>query len=309
MKKLMMVGIKKVKNEVKAYRMVDVEKNTVKDYTKVSLLKKLAENKLEIINMKLENQETLNVLGKGESAYGVVGETNAFVVLSKVMNNAIVTYYEIADTCGNVFKVRPYELSNLLGVYKMANGIIEADKENICPSPFNTNYFVKQLGDSVAIRREKAMALTKELQKANVLATGLVAISKNQSPTQFLVTANGLTGWMNTHPGTGYYNRLLPQKFKLNNLEYNGNCQSVNPSNGCRESYDGLKVTSHVETIFQLSDRKVDFEIDYVSSYDTLGEGEFYTDYAYYVHFNALKVRVYVKKDGTIGKTSVYKID
>lgn len=305
MNKYMMVGRL---NNGKGYRVLNVENKTVTDFSTEEIVKLLNSGETKILNLEINNNGDV-VCPHDINNYGIVGKSNAFVVVSKkIMDASIVdgTLFEIADVNGLVKSYYQSDAVNLSDFYEFANASVNI-RENTIRCLANSKIYTQSVLSSDE-RKARATAFIKELQRSNIKVVAHETPYKNESPKRYALNVLGRIGHITTAPGTESFNKSIVEKLNFEHVSIDGNCRFIQPTYGYMESYYGWRTDSSQVT--KLPD--AEFTISSIAFYgDDFLDGEKYRkrDYAYCVHVKSVGAYVYVLENDKIGQIRLYKLD
>lgn len=306
MKNYMMIGRLKEKNEYIGYRILEIDSKKVLDLDNSEILHMLKNEDTSILNLEINDCNNIFCPHNIEK-YGVVGESNAFVIISKqVINASLVdgTIFEISDTNGLVKKYYQSDAINLQDFYEFANVKVNISKSIIEYLPNSKIYLISAISEEE--RKLKVISFVKELMNTGIQVTYHETPYKNESPNKFALSALGRTGYIITNPGTESFNKTIVDKLKFNNVSLNSNCKYIQPTYGYTDSYCGWSTNS--PEINKLP--AYEFSIAPISFYgqDFLN-GKKYSkdDYAYSIHVKFLQAYVYILKNNKIGRITLCK--
>lgn len=303
---MMMVG--RLNEENKGYRVLNVENKTVTDFSTEEIVKLLSSGETNILNLEVNNNGEL-VCPHDINKYGVVGKSNAFVVVSKKIIDASIVdgiSFEIADVNGLVKTYYQSEAVNLSDFYEFANASVNI-RENTIRCLANSKIYTQSVLSSDE-RRARATAFIKELQRSNIKVVAHETPYKSESPKKYALNFLGRTGRISTAPGTESFNKNIVVKLNFEDVSINGNCRFIQPTYGYMESYYGWNTNS--SPVAKLPD--AEFIISPIAFYgdDFLDDDKYRkNDYAYCVHIKSLGAYVYVLENNKIGQIRLYKLD
>lgn len=306
MKNLMMVGRILNNGELEKFRMVDVLTKEVLDLDKGEIKKMLQEETAKIPNLELNSNGEI-ACPHDINKYGIVGKTNAFVVISKkIIDGAIVDgiSFEISDVNGLVKTYFQSDAANLDDFYNFANVRVRIGDNLISTLPNSNIFIIEAL--SKEERMARATSFVKELQKSKIEVVAQQMPYKHESSNKFALSVLGRIGRINTMPGQESFNKKIINALNFNNASLDGNCKFIQPTHGYTDSYIGWK--SNSKQVTELP--KAEFIIDDIDCYgdDFLNDENYNkSDYLYCVNLKFLNTYVYVLKNSKIGKVRVLK--
>lgn len=306
MKNLMMVGRILEKEQFVKARLVDVISKEVLDLGKDEIAKLLKDEEVRILNLKLNSNDEV-ICPHNIDRYGIVGKSNAFVVLLKKIvdaSNINGIIFEIADTNGFVKSYYQTEATELDGFYKFANVRVDTVNRKINAMADSLIYVKESM--NAEEREVKAISFVKELQRSKIDVVYHKIPFKHESPRDFGVKSLGRVGRIETAPGTEGFNKNILEALNFNNTIADSNCKFIQPTHGYTDSFIGWKTNSNQVTELP----NPEFTIDYISTYgdDFLNDDTYKkSDYSYCVDVKFLNTYVYVLKNSKIGKVRVMK--
>lgn len=306
MKNLMMVGRIIENGELKKFRVVDVVSKEVLDLSKQEIAKSLNEGEIKIPNLKLDSNGDV-ICPHDINKYGIVGQSNAFVVIiKKIIDAANIDgiSFEISDVNGLVKNYFQSDAVNLNGFYRFANVHVDTINNQI-KAMSNSGVYISE-GLDQDERKVKAISFVKELQRSNINVALHKLPYKHESPNSFTIKALGRIGGIKTAPGTESFNKKILEALRFNNAVADGTCKFIQPTYGYTERYTGWKTSSEQAT--ELPNNE--FTISPISCYgdDFLNDNNYSkSDYLYCVNLKFLNTYVYVLKNSKIGQVRVLK--
>ena len=302
---MMMVG--RLNEENKGYRVLNVEDKTVTDFSEEEIIKLLNSGEAKILNLEVNENGEL-VCPHDINNYGVVGKSNAFVVISKKIIDASMVdgvSFEIADVNGLVKNYYQSDAVSLSDFYEFANVRVNI-MENTIRCLGNSKIYI-QSALNLDERKARAIAFVKELQKSSIKIMCHKIPYKNESPSEYALNVLGRIGRIETAPGTETFNKNIVEKLKFEDVSIDGNCRFIQPTYGRTESYYGWKTNS--SQVSKLPN--AEFIISAIGFYtDDFLDGEKYrkNDYAYCVHVKSVGAYVYVLENDKIGQIRLYNL-
>lgn len=303
---IMMVGRLNAKNE--GFRLLNVETKKVIDLTEDEIIKLLQAEEIELLNLKVDENGKL-VCPHDINKYGIVGKSNAFVVVSKKIIDASIVdgvSFEVADVNGLVKNYYQSEAVNLCDFYQFANVRADVGENSIKCLSNSRIYYLSKLNKDERIA--KAREFVKELQSSNIKVMCHEIPYNNSSPTKYALNMLGRIGRIDIISSRENFNKDIIEKLKFDGVSISGNCKSVHPMYGNTETFYGW--TTNSSAVPKLPN--CEFTIKAISyCNDTfLNDGKHTTyDYKYSVYIKSIGAYVYILENNKIGKIELEKFN